>query len=1004
MQADDRETLLAKITPPRLAGVVPRKRLCERIERADGRIVWLSGLAGTGKTTLAAEYVAYKEAPCLWYQLDSGDSEQAAFFQYMRLALKRVRPRVRHLPPLFTPECAGSMELFTRRYFEKLFSLLCADRHDRLQAAILVLEDFQNVQDPAFHELIRVGLNVVPESMSVLVLSRQDPPGCLARLRAVNAMTVVDGRELLFTEAETTAFINLQPRAVPSDTSVQSIHAMTNGWPAGVRLLTGALSHSPHTVDSMEIPRDTIFDFFQEEIFTHLTPLTREFLLKTALLPSMTPRLAQALTGHPSSANLLRRMAASNFFVVRHQGQERTYSYHQLLRDFLLAQGERIFSADQLTLLRRNAAAILRDGGRPRDAAELYILGGEGDLLADLIETQARTKLAQGRRETVRRWLEHVPERIKRHRPWLGYWSALIIPPWKVQEKSPLLEKAIEGFMEQGDRQGLCLARAELIIDCLVDLGISAAAKRHFLLLCADMDANLSFPDLEVEARVVLGLIVGGTFSHPGHPSLGQWVERGVRLLHAPIPLDLKINIGMNLQVYSIYMGDMLQAERVYLQLKPLAEHAPASDQVRLQWRVLQAMYLHLIDPRPELCRQAVQKGLELADATGIHAYDMFLLAVAAYMAVTSGDRDALARAKQRLAPLMPLAPPLGRINYQCMLCCEQLDLGNGRLALQHGRLALETLPRPRSPLPTVLILIGMAEACIEDDNWPQARSYLKQARQITLGISAYRGEVMFLIPVAYAAFRRGREGVGLRVLNIALARARAGRWLNGLYCRPSQLALICAKALEAGLETEYVRTLIQRHALGHRLPDSLHGYIPPNLEIRTLGGLRILRDGRLISGADHGAGKPLALLKALIVLGPENVPEEAILDVLWPDVDGDKAAQSLKFTVHALRKKLGVPKAVTVKGRVISLNPRVCGVDVTDFAQACARADKAWKEGVPLAEQVALCVAAVEKYQGDFLAKDPTVWLEKTRNRLKELYLQVRARLDHLQEQNGPP
>jgi LuxR family transcriptional regulator, maltose regulon positive regulatory protein len=322
--------------------------------------------------------------------------------------------------------------------------------------------------------------------------------------------------------------------------------------------------------------------------------------------------------------------------------------------------------------------------------------------------------------------------------------------------------------------------------------------------------------------------------------------------------------------------------------------------------------------------------------------------------------------------------------------------------ALQQGLLALEALPQPRSPLPAAFILIGMAEACIEAENWPGARSYLKQARQITMGIPEFKGDVLFLIPVASAAFRRGREGVGLRVLKAALTRAREGGWLNALYWRPRQLTLLCAKALEAGLETDYVQTLVQRHDLWPHLPATLHGLNPPPLEIRTLGVLSILREGVQLIPSGAGGGKPLALLKALLVLGSKNVPEEAIWNLLWPESEGDKAAQSLKFTLHGLRKFLGIPGVFTVKGRTISLNPRVCRVDLTQFEQACVRVRKAQNHKTPITDQIALCIAAVALYKGDFMAQDPTNWLTTTRQKLKDHCLQVFARLVQLQDQSG--
>jgi LuxR family maltose regulon positive regulatory protein len=53
-------------------------------------IVWITGLAGSGKTTLAASYLEARQIPCIWYQIDEGDEDPASFFYYLGLAAKKA--------------------------------------------------------------------------------------------------------------------------------------------------------------------------------------------------------------------------------------------------------------------------------------------------------------------------------------------------------------------------------------------------------------------------------------------------------------------------------------------------------------------------------------------------------------------------------------------------------------------------------------------------------------------------------------------------------------------------------------------------------------------------------------------------------------------------------------------------------------------------------------------------------------------------------------------------
>jgi len=141
-------------------------------------------------------------------------------------------------------------------------------------------------------------------------------------------------------------------------------------------------------------------------------------------------------------------------------------------------------------------------------------------------------------------------------------------------------------------------------------------------------------------------------------------------------------------------------------------------------------------------------------------------------------------------------------------------------------------------------------------------------------------------------------------------------------------LSLLCARALQAGIETDYVRSLVRKH---HLKPDdnSVESeQWPWPVRIYTMGSFQIVREDIPLEFPGKTPQKPLELLKVLIAFGGQNVPEERLTDALWPDADGDLAYQSLEITVRRLRHLLGEDICLRYGARSLSVDRRQCWVD----------------------------------------------------------------------------
>lgn len=156
-------------------------------------------------------------------------------------------------------------------------------------------------------------------------------------------------------------------------------------------------------------------------------------------------------------------------------------------------------------------------------------------------------------------------------------------------------------------------------------------------------------------------------------------------------------------------------------------------------------------------------------------------------------------------------------------------------------------------------------------------------------------------------------------------------------------------------------------------------------VRIHTLGRFTIAIDGKRLSSTGKSRKRPLALLKALISLGGRDVSVSRFWECLWPDSDGDLAASNLTVTLHRLRDLLGSSAAILQHDGKLTLNERVCWVDVWCFERWANAGTTRIGAGADDSEGTALLRRAFDLYGGHFLNfETEQPWMLPARLRLK--------------------
>src|SRR5262249_33896438 len=150
----------------------------------------------------AASYLEARRRSRLWYSVDERDRDPATFVHYLSRAVNGPA-----LPRLSVHQF-GALPAFARRFFDVLVERL--HRNGRR-----VIDNYHLIGDAGpVQELIAAGIEEAPVGVSVLVLSRSQPPPAFATLRARRAMSLLEADALRLTPSEAQALARLQHTAV----------------------------------------------------------------------------------------------------------------------------------------------------------------------------------------------------------------------------------------------------------------------------------------------------------------------------------------------------------------------------------------------------------------------------------------------------------------------------------------------------------------------------------------------------------------------------------------------------------------------------------------------------------------------------------------------------------------------------------------------------------------------------------------------------------------------
>ncbi|OLT14834.1 hypothetical protein BJF78_17535 [Pseudonocardia sp. CNS-139] len=331
---------------PQHAPGLRRTRLLDRLA-GRSRLTLLVAPAGTGKTTLAAQYAAGCGELVVWHRAERTDVDAARFGARLAAALGAAGPA------------------------DVLQAL-----HGLGRPVTLVVDDAQTlIGTPAETLLERLAVDG-PASLSIIVATRREPELNVARAE-VGPITVVTADELRFRYWETEQlFRDVYREPLPPD-DIAVLTRRTEGWAAGLQLfhlstVSRPLAERRGAVSALSGRSRFARTYLVRTVLGGIPADLRGFLARTAVFEVLTAPRCNALLDRTDAQDAQRdleelvRLAA---FTTSDDGGQ-TFRYHEVLRTHLESVlNDELGEAATRRWFARAAAILEADGAPARPSA-----------------------------------------------------------------------------------------------------------------------------------------------------------------------------------------------------------------------------------------------------------------------------------------------------------------------------------------------------------------------------------------------------------------------------------------------------------------------------------------------------------------------------------------------------------------------------------------------------------------------------------------------------------
>lgn len=998
--------LRTKLLPPRPAPeLLPRPRLTDRLlANLSYPITLVTANAGSGKTTLVADFLRTHKRQFVWYQLDHTDADPSVFLGYLGFGIQQLVPGFGEAMFSYFNEAAGELA----QHPERAVDVFLNEVLDRVeQQLILVLDDYHHLgQETGVHAVLDRLLAYLPDVLHVIIISREMPPLALGRLRTHSPLSSIDRSDLLFTDAETQELFRKVFDLELTPEQLAEYRERTHGWITALQLVRQVAHRNvltsregqagvPDLVEVLRQSERDIFDYFAEEVFADEKEDVRKLLLDVSLLDRIELDTCASLYPGLNCSRLLPNLVRRNVFIsVASDRRGEEYRLHPLFQNFLRRRLRSEIGRSGVSAEHQRCAAYFIERQSWEQAVRHLLAAEDFDAAARLIAERGSEWISSGAFGSLASLADALPQAaVEAHPRALAHRAEVARLRGEYDFAHALLRRAGSLLQERGDNEGEAdalhslatlarrqgdyelaftyLGRAVDLSDqnsavrikcgnthglCLVAMGEWTAAEREFRnALQAAEERNDEHYIRLIAHNLGTPAGIRGDFGEAL-----RWLGRMLRTDQQGAPMPQEAVAHLNMARCHLYRGDFAPCER---HLDDALSRCQLFNLVAVRAETFES-YGNLYRERGEIERavEYYERAARAYDEAGITLDRTELFEERALLSLQVGDHAA---AQAQIDKLIGWRPQ------------EKDERGFFTASLTRGR-----------------ILAARGEHALACAELTNAQDYFHRH-------SLYYYEAQACMGMVLCNFHLGNEPEMIDGLKRAIdlaARYDYEYWLKRQVTHhPEPFANDQAlDLLPLDLREQVVAAPQVVQATAQVTEISLTPKPVTDLTINILGPVEIVRDPtRPLSADAWPTRRARDILCFIASRRHHRASKDTIIDTFWGETDFDVVEKNFHPTVSHIRKALNSNQPLKqnfllYRDGDYQLNSEFSyRVDVEEFDRLVTEGENARR-----ARQFEQCIAAYDSalalYRGEFMQGSYEPWVEEQRTYYREQYLRL--------------